>query len=162
MSGFEIAGVILAAIPLVISAIEHYKSGKGGAAAFLKWRGQLDTVMFRLKLHRRFIFLDLQELLRNASVDEVVGRSGLTEEECVAILRDGQSGKDVQESLGPLYKVALEILGRYEACLETLAAKLGHIKRHPNVRNVLNTFWIVWNTGQLTTNFRLKTTTYLL
>jgi hypothetical protein len=137
MSGFEVAGVVLGAIPLVISALEHYKSGKGVASSFIKWRGHLDTLIFRLKMQRTFFYLDISELLRLANVIELEDSVDLTEEDCVAILSDAKLGKHLQEFLGPLYQTSLEVLGRYEDCLKTIAGKIGRITRLPNVLLIL-------------------------
>lgn len=133
MSGFEVAGVVLGTIPLVISALEHYRSGKGTASSFVKWRGHLDTLIFRLKLQQTFFYLDILELLRVANIDELEDRVDLTEEECIAILSDAKTGKGVREFIGPLYNTFIEILARYETCLKTIAGKLGHIQRLPDV-----------------------------
>ncbi|KAI0147706.1 hypothetical protein GGR57DRAFT_242858 [Xylariaceae sp. FL1272] len=132
MSGFEIAGVVLGAIPLVISALEHYKAGKGPAATFFKWRDQLDTLIFRLKLQKSLLHLDLLELLRSSRIEEALEQD-LTEEECLKVLRDPGNGKAVQESLGLIYETFLEVLRRYEACLVTLAEKLAHIQGPPGI-----------------------------
>jgi hypothetical protein len=133
MSGFEVAGVVLGAIPLVISALEHYRNGKGTASSFVKWRGHLDTLIFRLKLQQTFFYLDILELLRVANVDQLEDRVDLTEEECIVILSDAKTGKGVRKFLGPLYNTFIEILARYETCLKTIAGKLGHIRRLPDV-----------------------------
>lgn len=133
MSGFEVAGVVLGAIPLVISALEHYKAGKGVAASFVKWRGQLDTLIFRLKLQRTFFYLQILELLRSAGVEHVVDRLDVTEEECVLILRNAKNGAEVKEYLGLLYDTFSDVLERYEKCLKAIATKFGHIHRPANV-----------------------------
>ncbi|KAK3389729.1 hypothetical protein B0H63DRAFT_556836 [Podospora didyma] len=131
MSGFEVAGVVLAALPLIISSLEHYRSGKGAASAFVKWHGHLDKLIFRLKLQQTFFYLDTLELLRVANVEEIEDRVDLTEEECAAVLADAKTGEELKRFLGPLYATSIEILGRYEACLKALAGKIGHIKRLP-------------------------------
>ncbi|KAI8627474.1 hypothetical protein F5Y19DRAFT_166819 [Xylariaceae sp. FL1651] len=128
MSGFEVAGVVLGAIPLVISALEHYKSGKGAAATFFKWRDQLDTLIYRLKLQRCLLHLYLMELLRDAGVQGAVDND-LTEEECLQILKESTNEKAVRKYLGVVYDMFLEVLRRYEACLTILAGKLAHIHR---------------------------------
>lgn len=133
MSGLEIAGLVLGAIPLVISALEHYKGGKGVATSFIKWRGHLDTLIFRLKLQQTLFYLNILELLRLANVVELEDSVDLTEEECIAILSDAKLGKHLQEYLGPLNRTFLEVLGRYEICLKTIAGKLGRIRRLPKV-----------------------------
>ncbi|KAF7534816.1 hypothetical protein G7054_g5932 [Neopestalotiopsis clavispora] len=134
MSGFEIAGVVLGVIPLIITALEHYKAGKGAAAAFIKWGGQLDQLIFRLKSQRTIFYLHMEELLRHAGIEEVVDRIDLTEEECVAILRNTRVAHEIQEYLGSVYELVEEILRRYEECLKTLARKLSHIRRPENVK----------------------------
>lgn len=129
MPALEICGVILGVIPLVISALEQYKAGKGAAAAFLKWRGHLDTLIFRLKLQRTFFYLQILELLREAHVTQLEERIDLTEEQCVALVRDEQTGEEVRECLGHLHDTFVEVLSRYVLCLKTIVAKIGHIRR---------------------------------
>lgn len=103
------------------------------ASSFLKWRGHLDTLIFRLKLHQTFFYLEILELLRLAGVSEVHDFVDLTADECVAILTDVKTGKHMREHLGPLYHTCLEILARYESCLRTIVGKIGHIQRLPKV-----------------------------
>lgn len=133
MAPLEICGIVLGIIPLVISALEHYKAGKGAAAAFIKWRGQLDTLIFRLKLQRTFFYLHMLELLREAQVAQLGGRVDLTEEECVAVLRDKQTGEEIREYLGLLNDTFEEVSSRYELCLRMIVSKISHIRRLPNV-----------------------------
>ena len=45
MSGLELAGVVLGALPLVIAALENYNGGLEGAVAFFKWRGELSAAI---------------------------------------------------------------------------------------------------------------------
>lgn len=140
MPALEICGVVLGVIPIVISALERYKAGKGAAAAFVKWRGHLDTLIFRLKLQRTFFYLQILELLREARVAQVEGQIDLTEEQCVAVLCDKQTGEEVREYLGFLHDTFVEILSRYELCLKTIVAKIGHIRRLPDVSSAPNAF----------------------
>ncbi|KAJ3578105.1 hypothetical protein NPX13_g2467 [Xylaria arbuscula] len=129
MSGFEIAGVVLGAIPLVISALEHYKAGKGAAATFFKCRDQLDTLICRLKLQQCLLYFNLVELLRDAGVEEAI-EEDLTEERCRRILEESKNEEAVRAYLGVVpYSMFLEILKRYETCLTVLARKLEHIHR---------------------------------
>lgn len=150
MPALEICGLVLGVIPLIISALEHYKAGKGAAAAFLKWRGHLDTLIFRLKLQRTFFYLHILELLREAQVAQLEGKIDLTEEQCVAVVRDKQTGEEIRGYLGHLHDPFVEVLGRYELCLKTIVAKIGHIRRLPDVSPVpnpsLNRFSLVLDT----------------
>lgn len=133
MSGFDVAGVVLGVIPLIISALEDYKAGKGVATALVKWRGLLDTLIFRLKLQKTLFYLQVMELLRDAGVSGLADAVDISEEDCVKALRDAQTGEEVEEYLGYLYPTFLEIIERYENCLKAIASKLGHIVRPPNV-----------------------------
>ena len=135
MSGFEVAGVVLGVIPLAISALEHYKAGKGTVATFMKFHGQLDTLIYRLKLQRTFFYLNVLELLRSAGVEEVVSKSDITEEECITVLQSAKNADEMNEYLGSgqLFVTFHDILARYETCLKAIVSKLGHIKRPPQV-----------------------------
>ncbi|KAJ8132384.1 hypothetical protein O1611_g1240 [Lasiodiplodia mahajangana] len=158
MSGLEVAGVVLSVIPLVISALEHYKAGKGAAATFLKWRDQLDTLIYRLKLQKCLLHLDLMELLRGAGVESAVEEDP-TEEECLRVLRDSKNEQVVQEYLGTVYNMFIDILGRYEACLTILAEKLSHIHRPAGVKVTrLVDLLVVNNLGSLTFKKRVRFT----
>ncbi|KAI0435595.1 hypothetical protein F4803DRAFT_545016 [Xylaria telfairii] len=134
MSGFEVAGVVLGVIPLIISSLEHYQAGKGLAASIVKWRGLLSKLIGRLRLQRTFFYLEMLQLLRAAAIEEVIENYDVTEEEFVLILRNVKHADEIKEYLGPLYGTFLEILGAYEKCLKALASKLGHIHRLPESR----------------------------
>ena len=123
----------MGAIPLLISALENYKAGKGAVASILKWRGQLDTLIFRLKGQRMSFYFAILELLRNAGVDEVVESIDITEEDCLLFLQSAKNGDQIRDYLGGLYDAFIEVLARYETCLKVIASKLRHIKRLPEV-----------------------------
>ncbi|KAK8133460.1 hypothetical protein PG984_005472 [Apiospora sp. TS-2023a] len=110
MSGFEIVGVVLGAIPLLISALENYKSGKSTVATFMKWQGQLDTLLFRLKSQKLAFFLDILELLRSADVDDVAENPNVTEAECLLILQHAKTGECLRDYLGQHYDMFMETL----------------------------------------------------
>lgn len=48
MSGLEIAGVVLGAIPLVIAAIEHYEDVTTPMKIFLRFKGEVRKVIREL------------------------------------------------------------------------------------------------------------------
>jgi len=129
MSGFEIAGVVLEAIPLIISALEHCRSGT--ASAVFQGRGQLNMLISRLKMQEIIFYLDTLDLLRAARVPELLDGDNPTRDECVAILSSSETGKKMQGFLGPLrlYNMLLEILERYENCLKKIVAKIRRIRR---------------------------------
>ncbi|KAL8364656.1 hypothetical protein RB595_003777 [Gaeumannomyces hyphopodioides] len=134
MSGFEVAGLVLGAIPLVISALEHYRAGKGVTSSLVKWRGHLNTLIYRLKLQRTFFYLQILDLLREARVSGIANKGDPTEDECVEILRRVETEAELEEYLGDLFEMFLEILGRYQKCLRTIASKLGNINKPPEAQ----------------------------
>ncbi|PNP75039.1 hypothetical protein FNYG_11621 [Fusarium nygamai] len=92
MSGFEVSGVVLGALPLVISALSAYRRRKGVWASLRKSRGLLDDLIHQLKTQRTDFYLDILELLREARVPEILEDGDPTEEKCVDILRDAKTG----------------------------------------------------------------------
>ncbi|RWA07670.1 hypothetical protein EKO27_g7440 [Xylaria grammica] len=132
MSGFEIAGIVLGAIPLVISALEHYKTGQSTLAALLKYQGQLDKLLYQLKVQQTAFYFDILQLLRGAEIEEVEDRTDISLEDCLLILRNNKNGGQLQEYLGIHYGTFLDILRRYEKCLKKIAKKLRHIRRLPD------------------------------
>lgn len=135
MSWFEIAGVVLGAIPLVISALENYRSGKGTARAFLKWRGDLDTLISRLKRQQMLFSFDTRKLLVVANVDEPDAGIDYTDMECVELLSRKGTENKIRDFLGTFYGLFLDILKAYESCLKRIVRKIRHIQRLPNVRD---------------------------
>ncbi|GAW19458.1 hypothetical protein ANO14919_089450 [Xylariales sp. No.14919] len=132
MSGFEVAGIVLGAIPLVISALEHYKTGQSTLAALLKYQGQLDKLLYQLKVQQTAFYFDILQLLRGAEIEEVEDRTDISLEDCLLILRNNKNGGQLQEYLGIHYGTFLDILRRYEQCLKKIAKKLRHIRRLPD------------------------------
>ncbi|KAJ8126018.1 hypothetical protein O1611_g7620 [Lasiodiplodia mahajangana] len=129
MSGFEIAGVVLGAIPLVISALENYEAGKGIAASMIRWKGLLQDLIFKLKLQRRMFYLGILELARSAQVNELVDLADPTEEQCVNLLRNVNNTKQIKLYFGSLHGTFIDIVRRYETCLKAIAGKLEHVYR---------------------------------
>ena len=133
MSGLEIAGIVLGAVPLVISALERYKTGQSTLAAMIKYQGQLDRLLYQLKVQQTVFYFDILQLLRNAAIEEVEDRTDISPEDCLSILQNNKNGGRLQEYLGIHYGTFLDILQRYEDCLKKIAKKLKHIQRLPNV-----------------------------
>lgn len=45
MSGVEIAGLVLGAIPIVYAALENYERALDPMKAFARWRGELEKLI---------------------------------------------------------------------------------------------------------------------
>lgn len=133
MSGFEVAGVVLGALPLVIEALSAYKQNRGKIAVWRKFRGLLDDLLHQLKTQKTNFYFDILELLREARVPEVLEDLDPTEDKCVEILREARTGTQVEDYLGHLYEPFLEILGCYEKCLKDIVSGLDNLVRPENV-----------------------------
>lgn len=133
MSGFEVAGVVLGVIPIVIKALSAYREGSGLLATMRKSHGLVDKLIHSLKTQRVHFYLDVLELLREARVPEVLIEGDPAPDRCVEILQAAKTGDEVEQYLGPhLFYDFLETLGFYEKYLKEITSKLGHIVRPPN------------------------------
>lgn len=133
MSGFEIAGVVLGALPLVIAALGEYKAGKGLYAVW-KFEGLLDDLKHQLSLQRTTFYLDILQLLREAKVSsELLDDVDPSETRCISVLGDAKTKDEVKRYLGQLYPLFLETLACYEKCLKEIASKLGNLVRPKTV-----------------------------
>lgn len=132
MSGFEVAGVVLGALPLVIGVLSNYRKGQGTWASLLKTQGLLDDLIHQLNTQGTSFYLDILELLREARVPEIVEHGDPTKEKCVDILQDAKTGNLVKCYLGHFYEPFLEILRYYEKHLKQITSKLDHIIRPEN------------------------------
>ncbi len=85
MSGFEIAGIVLGSIPLVISALEHYSRG---LSTIQRWR----------KYHR-----ELQTLIRNLQTEQVKLQN-VCEKLLVGVVPASEIEAMIDEPAGPLWR----------------------------------------------------------
>lgn len=133
MSGFEIAGVVLGAIPIVINALSAYRAGRGTLASIRKSRGLVDKLIHKLTIQKMQFYFDILELLREARVPGMLAEVDPSEEECIEILQLPETGGEVEQYLGPhLFGDFLEMLGFYETYLKKITSKLSHIARQRN------------------------------
>jgi hypothetical protein len=79
MSGFEAAGILLAVLPLCISAIEDYNRGLEPLKAFMQWNNQLPTLIRALRAQHVHYEMNLKAILMPVT----------SEEEVSALMSDG-------------------------------------------------------------------------
>ncbi|KAI9040968.1 uncharacterized protein KD926_007509 [Aspergillus affinis] len=74
MSGFEVAGVVLGAIPLIMSALDGYKTARQYLRFFVRKELLLNQLIWSLKEQKFFIETDVRLALKAAdlSEDEIV------------------------------------------------------------------------------------------
>lgn len=133
MSGIEVAGLVLGAIPLIIAALEKYKAGKGYLRYITKFRGRLHDLIHQLESQKVRFYLHIRKLLQEARVPEFLAQSDPDEDACAIILRDSRTGLHIKSFLGHLFNHFIDVLNQYEACLNTILASLRVIVRLPKV-----------------------------
>ena len=135
MSGIETAGLVLGAIPIVISALQSYKAGQGPIASITKRCNPLVTLIDRLQDARCVFAVKFETLLLAAGI-WINGQSLQNEHNCMRILMKKRVARKLKRYLRSYFDNFLSVVGRYEICLKTIAAALVHIKRLPNVSQV--------------------------
>ncbi|KAI0153070.1 hypothetical protein GGR57DRAFT_492502 [Xylariaceae sp. FL1272] len=125
MSGFEIAGIVLGAIPLVISAIEHIQANKGTVGALLHHRHGLIKLLRKLRNQRIYFYYSMRELILETGIDN---NPDLEEEDCFLILQDKHTEATLRGRLGHHYPVFLDVLEQYQKYLMTIAKKLKNLR----------------------------------
>ncbi|KAF1941763.1 hypothetical protein EJ02DRAFT_191853 [Clathrospora elynae] len=63
MSGFEIAGMVLGALPLVISALEHYANGINTAKRFWRYKSEVRWLILQIKTEEGIFVNTIEQLL---------------------------------------------------------------------------------------------------
>jgi hypothetical protein len=122
MSGVEIAGLVLASIPLVVSALEHYSDGMSTFERWWRYKREVNRVV-RLLVAEQALFQGTCEKLLNAVVTP-------TELERLIELPGGAQWKDstldesLRRHLGRSYDSYMSCVEDMNAVLKDLEARL--------------------------------------
>ncbi|KAF4880732.1 hypothetical protein CGCSCA1_v000446 [Colletotrichum siamense] len=118
----EIAGLVLGAVPLVISALEHYQEFVDPAVAFFKWRGELSKVILRLVTERATYDQNLRLMLaRIVSHDEL---DRMVEDPQDHLWTSRELLLDLKSELSRAYGPCMALVKEMEAVMVTIAAGL--------------------------------------
>ena len=144
MSGLEVVGAVLGAVPLIVAALEHYKTSKRLWDRFRKTA---------LHINELIEALDENHALMEASLDSLLQKAVGAEGVCMANdtmdygsrLRKKEIAPDLQSFMGKLYKPYEKALLRCEQTLLRIVNKidgliLGSNVRHASVPKNDNTF----------------------
>ena len=134
MSGLEVAGVVLGAVPLIVAALEHYKTSKRLWDRFRKTALHINELIEALDENHALIETSLHTLLQKA-----VGAEGV----CIANdtmdygsrLRNKEIAPDLQSFMGRLYKPYEKALLRCEQTLLRIINKLDGLVQGSKVRH---------------------------
>lgn len=74
MSGLEVAGIVLGALPLIISALEHYAQGVSTAKRFWHFKSEVRFLLLRINSEKATFVNTLEHLLTGiVRIDRMAG-----------------------------------------------------------------------------------------
>lgn len=118
----EIAGLVLGAVPLVISALEHYKEFSDQALVFWKWKGKLSKAIFRLVTERATYDQNLRLMLARIVNHDDLDR--LVEDPQDELWTSRELLLDLKSELSKAYGPCMELVKEMEAVMVAIAAAL--------------------------------------
>ncbi|KAF5651814.1 hypothetical protein F25303_3856 [Fusarium sp. NRRL 25303] len=122
MSGFEIAGIVLGSIPLLISAIEHYSDSLDRATAFFKWKDGLDSALREFWYQHSSFELTLRNILKDvASPSEI---EEMMRDPHHELWKSRDLSQALQEMLKFAYRPYISTIKDMHACMKRLANHL--------------------------------------
>ena len=122
MSGFEVVGVVLAVIPLFISAAEHYRDGLGSIDRFWNKERILRKYIEDLYIQQTLLRQTLQGVLVDVDIDASI-KSALLEEPASNAWQKAFVQQKIAERLGPVHGAFMILLERLDHAL------IGQLKR---------------------------------
>lgn len=138
MSGFEIVGVVLGAIPLIISALEKYKTTSRRLRYVRQKEVLVNELIRSLNEQRCFIKGDIYLILKTTfledeEIDMFLNQSSSRLSE---LFSDQMLAQEVQECLGDWYIPYITALDRCENMLMAIAKNLTGLSSDSQVRTM--------------------------
>jgi hypothetical protein len=122
MSGLEVAGVVLGALPLVISALEHYANGVQTAKRYLRYKSELKSLILQINTERGIFINTLEQLLgglvRIEHMTEFLSNPGKD------AWQDAEVDSKLRGRLRGVYKIYLGNVQGMEQSLKSIMEKL--------------------------------------
>jgi hypothetical protein len=124
MSGVEVAGFVLAAFPLLISALEDYRQGWEILEDWWKIKREYKKCQQNLKIQKLVFEENLEQLLSTLVQDDeelklLIAKPGGD------LWQDAELESGLKERLPKSYEVYLEIIGEIMAVMKSLKKELG-------------------------------------
>jgi hypothetical protein len=126
VTGIETAGLVLAVLPLVISALESYKEGLHTINRLCHSESQLRKLIRTLMVQRTKYRTNLEKLIKAAAPD--LGLQEIAEDFSDPIWH-GELNARAKFYLGDRYESFNIVAEDYQEYLKEIAAKLRHINR---------------------------------
>jgi hypothetical protein len=122
MSGLEVAGVVLGALPLVISALEHYANGIHTAKRYWRYKLELKSLILQIDTERGIFINTLEQLLgglvRIEHMTEFLSNPG------GEAWQDAEIDLKLRDRLRSVYSIYLGNVGGMKRSLEMIMEKL--------------------------------------
>jgi hypothetical protein len=126
MSGAEIVGFLLGAIPLVISAIEHYRDGLGLLIDYSHYQSTLKALRTRLRIQLNLYEGTLKRLLlselSSIEADVLFPATGVPLE--TALWGTREIEEKLRKKLGNQYETFMDVIWEMDAVMKKLMNKL--------------------------------------
>ena len=130
MSGFEIAGVVLASIPLIIKALESYDPVKDSIGIFVSHRIKHEALIQRLDQLQESLFIELKIIFRAARI----GESDMNDlQEYIAVLTRAGHQAALETFLGSAFDTICRAFRDCQDTLDTLVHKMSRAIGLPKV-----------------------------
>jgi hypothetical protein len=129
VTGIEIAGLVLAVVPLIISALEAHSE-----RAIVPWRTNflLKKLLRRLEVEHVSYKSNLEILVRAATRDPYFQ---VLPQDLYTLEWGKQLEGIIEQYLDTRYQAFRAIMGDYERCMQQIARKLRHVNLPKGVRH---------------------------
>jgi hypothetical protein len=122
MSGFEIAGVVLGSLPLVISAMEHYAEGIATAKRFWRYKSEMRSLILQINTERGIFINTLEQLL--TGIIRVEQMADFLAKPGGDLWRKADVDKKLKDRLRSVYQVYIDNVRGMEVSLKRMMEKL--------------------------------------
>ncbi|KAG4284337.1 hypothetical protein FPRO06_08716 [Fusarium proliferatum] len=122
MSGFEIAGIVLGSIPLLISAIEHYSDSLDRATAFFKWKDGLNSALREFWYQHSSFELTLRNILKDVANPPEIEQ--MIRDPHHELWKSQELSQALQEMLKFAYRPYISTIKDIHACMKRLVSHL--------------------------------------
>ncbi|KAL4925913.1 uncharacterized protein BDV17DRAFT_165990 [Aspergillus undulatus] len=116
MSGVEVVGILLGAIPLVVSALKAYKESKQRYIWFMSKEPHIDRLIQSLNEQIYFIRSDVDVALRSTDLEQDKIKTFLSDPD-LDLLRDREVADAIQDYLGEGFQLYLSALARCQGTI---------------------------------------------
>ncbi|KAH6625409.1 hypothetical protein C7974DRAFT_200955 [Boeremia exigua] len=122
MSGLEVAGVVLGALPLIISAMEHYANGVNTAKRYWRYKTELRMLILQINTERGILVNTVEQLLtgivRIEQMTDFVASAG------AQAWREAGFDSKLRDRLRGSYEIYVENVRGMEMALRRMMLKL--------------------------------------